>query len=88
MTRVEGGAEIVFRLRGQAGDEQLRAARVVNCTGPDMDIGRAGEPLLDALLASGAIRRDALGVGLDVTRSAARSGRTGRRAGRSRGSAR
>lgn len=66
VTRVADGAEIVFRLRGQAEDEQLRAARVVNCTGPDMDIGRAGEPLLDALLAAGTIRQDALGVGLDV----------------------
>ncbi len=63
---VEGGAEIVFRPRGHNRDEQLRAARVVNCTGPDMDIGRAGEPLLNALLAAGTIRRDALRIGLDV----------------------
>ena len=63
---VEGGAEIGFRLRGQTQVEQLRAARIVNCTGPEMDIGRAGEPLLDALLAAGAIRQDALGVGIDV----------------------
>ena len=38
----------------------------MNCTGPDMDIGRAGEPLLNALLAAGTIRRDALRIGLDV----------------------
>jgi uncharacterized NAD(P)/FAD-binding protein YdhS len=63
---VEGGAEIRFRLRGQAAVEQLRAARIVNCTGPESDIGRAGEPLLDALLASGAIRQDPLRVGVDV----------------------
>lgn len=81
VTRVEGGAEIVFRLRGQAGDEQLRAARVVNCTGPDMDIGRAGEPLLDALLASGAIRRDALGVGLDVDEECRAIGADGQTSG-------
>ena len=66
ITPVEGGAEIRFRPRGQQRDEQVRAARVVNCTGPDMDIGRAGEPLLDALLARGAIRRDALEIGVDV----------------------
>jgi uncharacterized NAD(P)/FAD-binding protein YdhS len=63
---VEGGAEIRFRLRGQEAVEQQRAARIVNCTGPESDIGRAGEPLLDALLASGAIRQDPLRVGVDV----------------------
>jgi len=63
---VGGGAEISFTLRGQTAVEKVRAARVVNCTGPEMDIARAGEPLLDALLARGAIRQDALRVGLDV----------------------
>lgn len=63
---VEGAAEVRFRLRGQDEVQHLRAARIVNCTGPEMDIGRAGEPLLDALLARGTIRRDALGIGVDV----------------------
>ena len=66
ITPVEGGAELVFRLRGQDAAERLRAARIVNCTGPESDIARAGEPLLDALLAAGAIRQDALRVGVDV----------------------
>ena len=66
VTPVEGGAELGFRLRGQAEAGQLRVARIVNCTGPEMAISRAGEPLLDALLARGAIRQDALGIGVDV----------------------
>lgn len=78
ITPVEGGAEISFRLRGRKQDEQLRAARVVNCTGPDMDIGRVGEPLLDALLAAGAIRRDALSIGLDVDQDCRAIGADGR----------
>ena len=41
-------------------------ARIVNCTGPELDIARAGEPLLDALLADGAIRPDPLRIGVDV----------------------
>ncbi len=40
--------------------ETLRVARIVNCTGPEIDIVRAGEPLLDALLAAGRIRPDPL----------------------------
>ena len=63
---VEGGAEISFRLRGQGRVEQLRAARMVNCTGPETDIARAGEPLLSALLAAGRIRQDALRIGVEV----------------------
>ena len=66
VTPVEGGAEVSFRLRGQDEVERLRAARIVNCTGPEPGIARAGEPLLDALLARGAIREDALGIGVDV----------------------
>jgi uncharacterized NAD(P)/FAD-binding protein YdhS len=63
---VEGGAEIAFRPRGSETVEHLRAARLINCTGPESDIARAGEPLLDALLARGAIRQDPLRVGVDV----------------------
>ena len=44
----------------------MRAALIVNCTGPEGDIARAGEPLLAALLARGAIRQDKLRVGVDV----------------------
>jgi uncharacterized NAD(P)/FAD-binding protein YdhS len=65
---VEGGAEIHFRPRGSAQVERLRVARIVNCTGPEADIAHVGEPLLDALLASGRIRQDALRIGVDVDR--------------------
>ena len=64
--RVEDAAEILFTPRGGGPAERLRAARVVNCTGPESDIARAGEPLLDALLTRGAIRQDRLRVGVDV----------------------
>jgi uncharacterized NAD(P)/FAD-binding protein YdhS len=60
------GAEVRFRPRGKNEIEQLRVARIVNCTGPEMGIAHAGEPLLDALRAKGAIREDALGIGVDV----------------------
>ena len=55
-----------FRMRGGEAVETLRAARIVNCTGPECDIVRAGEPLLAALLAAGRIRQDALGIGIEV----------------------
>ncbi|HKR23980.1 MAG TPA: FAD/NAD(P)-binding protein, partial [Allosphingosinicella sp.] len=62
----DGKALVRFRLRGSDTVESLRAARIVNCTGPELDIVRAGEPLLDALLGQGAIRPDPLAIGIDV----------------------
>jgi len=62
----DGKAVVRFRARGGEAVETLRVARIVNCTGPEIDIVRAGEPLLDALLAAGAARPDPLRVGLDM----------------------
>jgi uncharacterized NAD(P)/FAD-binding protein YdhS len=63
----EGGrAAVRFRARGKDEVETLRVARIVNCTGPEADVARAGEPLLTALLDSGRIRADVLRVGIDV----------------------
>ena len=46
----EGGALVRFRPRGgDGGRERCGSARIVNCTGPELDIVRAGEPLLTAL---------------------------------------
>jgi uncharacterized NAD(P)/FAD-binding protein YdhS len=57
-------AVVRFRARGGDAVETLRAARIVNCTGPDADIARAGEPLLAALLGAGRIRADPLRLGI------------------------
>jgi len=62
----DGKALVRFRPRGSETVETLRVARIVNCTGPEVDITRAGQPLLDALLAAGRIRPDPLRVGIDV----------------------
>jgi len=62
----EQGAAVRFRMRGGEAVETLRVARIVNCTGPENDIVRAGEPLLAALLAAGRIRQDQLGIGIAV----------------------
>jgi uncharacterized NAD(P)/FAD-binding protein YdhS len=43
-----------------------RAARIVNCTGPQGDLLRSTEPLLRDLLATGTIRPDGLRIGLEV----------------------
>ena len=60
------GADVTWRPRGADRPQRLRAARIVNCSGPELDIGRAGEPLLDTLIAGGRIRPDACRLGIDV----------------------
>jgi uncharacterized NAD(P)/FAD-binding protein YdhS len=63
----EGDRAVVrFRARGKDTEESLRVARIVNCTGPELDIVRSGDPLLLNLLAAGRIRPDPLKVGIDV----------------------
>jgi uncharacterized NAD(P)/FAD-binding protein YdhS len=62
-----GGAEVKWRARGSADVSILHVARIVNCTGPQLDISRAGDPLLDRLVATGRIRPDGCRIGIDVS---------------------
>jgi uncharacterized NAD(P)/FAD-binding protein YdhS len=60
------GDRVIARLdRGDQGTEELSVARVVNCTGPALDLRATREPLLEALFAAGAIRPGPLRLGLD-----------------------
>jgi uncharacterized NAD(P)/FAD-binding protein YdhS len=61
-----GGARIDWRVRGTDRVETIHAARIVNCTGPELDIVRAGEALFDALLVAGRIRPDPCRIGIDT----------------------
>lgn len=60
------GARVDWRPRGAPEPVRMRAARIVNCSGPELDIARAGEPLLDSLIAAGRIRPDPCRLGIDV----------------------
>jgi len=63
---IEPDGTVRWRPRGGGKEQTVRASRIVNCTGPELDILRAGEPLLDALAARGRIRPDPLRIGIDV----------------------
>ena len=58
--------EVSFRPRGTAAFESFVVDRVIDCTGPDGDIRRLPEPLLQSLLASGFIRPDPLRLGIEA----------------------
>jgi len=62
------GGEVAVCLRPRGGGEAgtIRVARIVNCTGPEADIARSGEPLLAALLEAGTIAADPLRLGIAV----------------------
>lgn len=62
----DGGAVVSWRPRGASEVERLRVRRIVNCSGPELDIRRAGEPLLDALIHADRIRPDSCRLGIDV----------------------
>jgi uncharacterized NAD(P)/FAD-binding protein YdhS len=64
IARVDG-REVTIGRRG-GGELRRSFDAVVNCTGPEGDIGRVRDPLIRGLLASGRARPDALGLGLDV----------------------
>lgn len=56
-----------LRPRGGSGVLQLRVGAVVNCTGPNSDVQRSSDPLLQNLLRSGLAQPDPLGLGLLTT---------------------
>lgn len=63
VTAEYGGAVVRARSHGESGFE-VRAARVINCTGPAMDYRRVRSPLLKGLFAQGLITPGPLGGGL------------------------
>ncbi|OHT19350.1 hypothetical protein [Edaphosphingomonas haloaromaticamans] len=67
-----------WRPRGAKATETLLARRVVNCSGPLIDLDRTEEPLLANLRARGVIRPDPSHIGLDVDPQARVIGRSGR----------
>lgn len=74
----EGGSvTLTWRPRGRDAAVETRAARIVNCTGPQGDLTRTREPLLRSLLDAGVIRPDPLRLGLDVDADARLVGRDG-----------
>jgi uncharacterized NAD(P)/FAD-binding protein YdhS len=71
-------AVVTFRPRGGGEPQSLRAARVINCSGPGTDFERNQHPLVRQLLRDGAARPDRMRLGLDVTPDCAVRGRDGR----------
>lgn len=61
------GVSVILRSRGAGARAVVRAAKVVNCTGPETRVERADHALLRALVERGLVRRDPLGLGIATT---------------------
>lgn len=68
MAIAEDGADLVLSYRSRDGRmHHLRAAHVINSSGPQFDVGRVDHPLVASVLQQGLARPDPLGLGLEVT---------------------
>jgi uncharacterized NAD(P)/FAD-binding protein YdhS len=70
--------EVRVNRRGSRVLEIIRAARVVNCTGPGTDLRRTKDPLVQDLLTRRLARPGPLGLGFDTDRDGALVGADGR----------
>ena len=76
---IEGSrVRVRWRPRGAHRDLELRADRIINCTGPDYDVRRSHDPLVRMLLAQGLISADPLGLGMRTGTHGALLDREGR----------
>jgi uncharacterized NAD(P)/FAD-binding protein YdhS len=66
--QVEGDM-VLLTLGGDSAPIRIRAAHVINCTGPNGDVTRNGDALVRNLLRRGLIRADALRLGIDADES-------------------
>lgn len=60
----EGVTEVTFRNRGSINTEQIRVRQVVSCTGPQSDLAKLHDPLVDNLLSEGLVTPDHLKMGM------------------------
>ncbi|MDO6415030.1 FAD/NAD(P)-binding protein [Sphingomonas sp. BIUV-7] len=62
------GTLVRWRPRGQDGVQELLARRIVNCSGPRVDLARTADPLLRQLRQAGLIVPDECALGIAVDR--------------------
>ncbi|HEY6328082.1 MAG TPA: FAD/NAD(P)-binding protein [Blastocatellia bacterium] len=76
-----GGMEVWIRERRSGRTISITVGRVINCTGASVEVRNVQHSLLRELLGSGLVRRDRLGLGLDVDDDGRCIDATGNRSG-------
>jgi uncharacterized NAD(P)/FAD-binding protein YdhS len=62
----DGALVLGWRRRGDAVRQEMRPSWLVNCTGPDSRLQRAGSAVIDDLVSQGLVTPDPLGLGLST----------------------
>lgn len=62
----EKGVCVTVKARGATGIRRLEGRWLVNCSGPQLDYDRIGDPLMRSLFDAGLARPDPLSLGLDL----------------------
>ena len=73
----DDGLLATWRPRGAAAPRQLQVQRVINCSGPETDYERVGDPLVAQLIEAGLARPDPYRLGLHASAQGALIGRDG-----------
>jgi uncharacterized NAD(P)/FAD-binding protein YdhS len=60
----DGQVRVTWRPRGAEETRTLLVDKVVNCTGPDHNVRRSGDPLMQSLVAQGLVTPDAHQLGI------------------------
>lgn len=76
--QVPEGLAVTVKPRGNPTETVLTLRRAINCTGPQGNLTAATDPLLQQLTQAGAIRPDALRLGIDVDAEARTISASGR----------
>ena len=64
----QGGLRVSWQPRGSGAAREMTVAMVVNATGPNYNIERSADPLMNSLRSAGLISSDALNLGLRSAR--------------------
>jgi len=67
LTETDDAIEVMWRARGERTYRRQVVGYVINCTGPEGDPRESRSPLIRQLVASGLVRADPLGLGMDTT---------------------
>jgi len=74
----DGKVEMTWRPRRADADRKFQVGTVINCTGPQGQVEKSGDPLIRSLLQQGLMLADALGLGVQVDKAGALLDSTGR----------
>jgi uncharacterized NAD(P)/FAD-binding protein YdhS len=72
-----GKVEVTWRPRRADADQKFQVGTVINCTGPQGQVEKSGDPLIRSLLQQGLMLVDVLGLGVQVDEAGALLDRLG-----------